>query len=72
MRKKHGHSLHDHVVRELGKQIVSGRWPVGFPIPPDTTLCATLHVSRTALREGLVALAAKGLLEAKQRVGTVV
>jgi len=72
MRKKHGHSLHDHVVRELGKQIVSGRWPVGSPIPPDTTLCATLHVSRTALREGLVALAAKGLLEAKQRVGTVV
>jgi DNA-binding FadR family transcriptional regulator len=72
MRKQHGHSLHDHIVRELGKQIVSGRWPVGSPIPADTILCATLNVSRTALREGLVSLAAKGLLEARQKVGTVV
>jgi DNA-binding FadR family transcriptional regulator len=72
MRRKHGHSLHDFIVRELGQQILSGRLPVGKPIPADTTLCSTLHISRTALREALIALAAKGLVQARQKVGTVV
>src|SRR5579862_6896812 len=72
VRKKHRHGLHDYIVREIGQQIISGRFPVGIPIPPDTTLCSALHISRTALREALIVLAAKGLLEARQKIGTVV
>jgi DNA-binding FadR family transcriptional regulator len=72
MRKAHGHSLHDYVVREIGQQIVSGKLPVGKPLPVEATLCSTLKISRTALREALIDLAAKGLVEARQRIGTVV
>jgi len=72
MQKKHGRSLHDQVVREIGQQIVWGKWPVGTPLPHDTVLCARLHISRTALREALITLASKGLLEARQKIGTIV
>ena len=72
MRKKHRHSLHDYVVKEIGQSIVSGRFPVGLPIPDVDALGAKLQVSRTALREALIVLAAKGLLEARQKAGTVV
>jgi len=69
---KQRQSLHTYVVREIGKHIVSGKWPHGRPIPGDAALCATLGVSRTALREALRVLATKGLVEARQKVGTVV
>jgi DNA-binding FadR family transcriptional regulator len=72
MRKKHGHRLHDYIVREIGQQIISSRLPPGKPIPPETTLCANLNISRTALREALIVLASKGLVEARQKIGTVV
>ena len=72
MRKRRRHSLHEYVVRELGHGILLGKYPVGSPLPPDAALCERLHVSRTALREALIVLAAKGLIEARQKVGTVV
>ena len=72
VRRRHRHGLHHYVVREIGQQILGGRLPVGRPLPSDSTLCATLHVSRTALREALIVLASKGLIEARQKVGTVV
>lgn len=70
--RKPGHRLHDYIVREIGQQIVTGKLPPGKPIPSDTKLCATLNISRTALREALIVLAAKGLVEARQKVGTIV
>jgi DNA-binding FadR family transcriptional regulator len=72
MRKKSRHSLHHYVVREIGQKILFGEFVVGQPIPPEGILCSTLHVSRTALREALIVLAAKGLIEARQKIGTVV
>jgi GntR family galactonate operon transcriptional repressor len=72
MARKHGHSLHDYVVRAIGQKIVSGKWPVGETIPDLNTLRAGLKVSTTALREALIALATKGLIEAKQKIGTIV
>jgi len=72
MRNRRRHSLHHHIVRELGQQILSGEWKVGEAIPNDQDLGARFHASRTAVREALVALAAKGLVEARQKVGTIV
>ena len=66
------HGLHNSVVREIGRCIVSGELPQGKPLPSESTLGSTLGVSRTALREALRVLAAKGLVQAKQRTGTIV
>jgi DNA-binding FadR family transcriptional regulator len=72
MRRSKGRSLHDYVVQRLGRNIVNGTYPVGRPIPSETDLCLTLEISRTALREALVSLSSKGLLQARQKVGTIV
>jgi len=66
-----GRGLHGQVVNELGTRIVSGR--LG---PEDSIdlgqLEAELDVSRTVLREALKVLAAKGLVDARQKRGTFV
>jgi DNA-binding FadR family transcriptional regulator len=64
--------LHERVIAEIGRGIVSGQWPPGTWLPSEMVLVSTLGVSRTALREALRVLGAKGLIEAKQKVGTVV
>ena len=58
------------VVQTLGRRIVSGHYPQGAALPNEALLCEELGVSRTALREGVKVLVAKGLLVARPRVGT--
>jgi DNA-binding FadR family transcriptional regulator len=64
--------LHDHAVSALGIAIVSGRLPEGKPLPIQSELGEQLGVSRTVIREATKVLAAKGLLQSRPRVGTVV
>ncbi|MBD8891140.1 FadR/GntR family transcriptional regulator [Roseibium litorale] len=61
---------HAHVVAELGGEIVAGVFPVGSTLPGDAELEQRFHVSRTVLREAMKTLAAKGLVEARARIGT--
>lgn len=63
-------SLHGQVVHELGKRIVSGVLCEGEVLPNETELGAEFEVSRTALREGIKVLTAKGLLASRTRTGT--
>ncbi len=63
-------SLHDRVVEELGRRIVSGNLDAGSVLPREEVLAGQLSVSRTALREAVKVLAAKGLLESRPKVGT--
>ena len=63
-------SLHGRVVHQLGVRIVSGRIAAGSVLPNEADLGTELSVSRTALREGIKVLAAKGLLESRTRTGT--
>jgi DNA-binding FadR family transcriptional regulator len=65
-----GRNLHGQVVNELGRRVVSGGYPAGALLPNEEQLCQGLQVSRTALREAIKVLAAKGLLEARPRIGT--
>ena len=58
------------VVDHLGLAIVSGRQPEGSLLPGDTELLERYGVSRTVLREALKTLEAKGLVEARAKVGT--
>lgn len=63
-------SLHGQVVHELGKRIISGQLSEGEVLPNEADLGAEFEVSRTALREGIKVLAAKGLLASRTRTGT--
>lgn len=69
-RRYSSRSLHGQVVHELGKRIVSGVLREGEVIPNEAELGAEFEVSRTALREGIKVLAAKGLLVSRTRTGT--
>ncbi|KKB08300.1 FadR/GntR family transcriptional regulator [Devosia chinhatensis] len=63
-------NLHSDVLWELGYAIVSSQYPQGSILPPDSELLERFGVSRTVLREALKTLAAKGLIEARARIGT--
>jgi len=58
------------VVEDLGRAIVSSRQPEGSLLPGDSELMERYAVSRTVLREAIKTLSAKGLLQAKARIGT--
>lgn len=72
MNKIRGQGLHERVVREIGRRIVSGELPEGKSLPRELVLLETLGVSRTALREAMRVLSAKGLVAARQKTGTAV
>ena len=65
-----GRNLHGKVVNEMGRRVVSGGYCAGALLPNEEQLCHELQVSRTALREAVKVLAAKGLLEPRPRIGT--
>lgn len=65
-------NFHSHVINELGAGVISGRFPVGSILPNDAALMDEFNVSRTVLREALKTLEAKGLVEARPKVGTKV
>ncbi|NKJ19930.1 FadR/GntR family transcriptional regulator [Dyella sp. SG609] len=62
-------TLYGHVMHELGQRIVSGRVKPGDVLPREETLAENLGVSRTALREALKVLSAKGLIASRTGVG---
>jgi DNA-binding FadR family transcriptional regulator len=62
--------MHGRVVEYLGRRIVSGEFPDGSRLPNESELAARLGVSRGGVREAVKALAAKGLVEPRPRLGT--
>lgn len=65
-----GASIHDRVTSQLAMRILSGRYPQGSALPTEAELGAEFGVSRTAMREATRTLAAKGLIQPRQRGGT--
>ncbi|GAA3824868.1 MULTISPECIES: FadR/GntR family transcriptional regulator [Amycolatopsis] len=63
-------TLHGQVVEWLGRRIVSGELAHGSQLPNEADLAAQLNVSRGGVREAVKALAAKGLVEPRPRLGT--
>ena len=55
-------SLSDSVYDQLSKEIVSGHFAPGEPLPPERTLCALLQVNRGAIREAVKRLSQAGLV----------
>jgi DNA-binding FadR family transcriptional regulator len=63
-------TMHGQVVEWLGRRIVSGELSDGSQLPNEADLAAQLKVSRGGVREAVKALAAKGLVEPRPRLGT--
>jgi DNA-binding FadR family transcriptional regulator len=64
--------LHGTIARDLGIAIIAGKYKPGDLLTGEVDSSVRLKVSRTAYREAVRILAAKGLVEAKPRVGTKV
>lgn len=64
--------VHGRVVELLGRRILGAELAPESVLPPETELAQQLGTSRTAIREALKVLAAKGLVEARQKRGTTV
>jgi DNA-binding FadR family transcriptional regulator len=58
------------IARDIGMQIVSGRFKPGEILHGEIETSGRLHVSRAAYREAVRILAAKGLVKAARKVGT--
>ncbi|SEQ54528.1 transcriptional regulator, GntR family [Devosia sp. YR412] len=63
-------NFHTFVINEIGLGIVTGKFAVGSILASDAVMMETYGVSRTVLREALKTLEAKGLVEARPKVGT--
>ncbi|HEY1366747.1 MAG TPA: FadR/GntR family transcriptional regulator [Gaiellaceae bacterium] len=62
--------LHGEVVHRIGLMILRGELRPGDPLPAESDLSDEIAVSRTVLRESVKVLAAKGLVEARPKIGT--
>ncbi len=62
--------IHGAIARDLGVLIVSGRYKPGEVLNGEVAASGRLQVSRTAYREALRILAAKGLVESRPKTGT--
>jgi DNA-binding FadR family transcriptional regulator len=62
--------LQGRLITALGEAIVAGRYKPGSVLPREGELMAELGASRTSVREALKVLAAKGLVEMRQKIGT--
>lgn len=62
--------VHQIVVAELARRVLTGQFPSGSLLPSMEELGAELGVSRSAMREAIKVLSAKGMLEVRPRIGT--
>jgi GntR family transcriptional regulator, galactonate operon transcriptional repressor len=62
--------LQARVIDGIGRQIVGGHYAPGDLLPREAELADQFEVSRTSVREGMRVLAAKGLVDIRQKIGT--
>ncbi len=62
--------IHGTIARDIGIRIVSGIHQPGEVLDGEVAASDQLHVSRTAYREAVRILAAKGLVESRPKTGT--
>ncbi|MBT3219971.1 MAG: FadR family transcriptional regulator [Proteobacteria bacterium] len=65
-------SLKEVFIQRFEELILTGKLSIGEKLPSERNLAAQLGVSRPVVHEGLVELAAMGLVTLRPRVGTVV
>ena len=65
----HEAKIHGSVVDAIGRWILGGTYAPDDLLPREDDLAVELGVSRTSIREAVKVLSAKGLLQARRRVG---
>lgn len=68
-RANRGMNLTQQVADTLGNAIINGKYGDHNPVPSEAVLCEQLEVSRSAAREAVKSLAAKGLITSRARQG---
>lgn len=63
-------NLQGHVLQQLGQWIVKGGVAPGQALPTEPEIAAQFDVSKTVVREAIRGLAAKGMVQARTRLGT--
>lgn len=66
---KPGLNLTQQIAHHLGASIINGHYGDHNPVPSEAVLCEQLDVSRSAAREAVKSLAAKGLISSRARQG---
>lgn len=62
-------NLSQQITNELGRAIISGHYTSQTGLPTEGKLCEQFKISRTAIREAVKMLAAKGLVTSRPRQG---
>ena len=62
--------LHGSIAHDIGVDIAAGRYRPGDVLPSEDDFSIRLKVSRTAYREAIRILGAKGLVESRPKTGT--
>ena len=63
-------SLHRSVAQDIGARILNGEFAPGTLLPNEAEWCASFGVSRTAVREAIKMLMAKGLILSRPKIGS--
>lgn len=65
-------NLTQQLTHKLGEAIVKGDYPIGSRMPSEAVLCEQFAVSRSATREAVKMLSAKGLISSRPKQGITV
>lgn len=65
-----GRRLHGAIAYKLGTEILSGKYLPGDTLPAEVAFAGELKVSRSAYREAIQVLTAKGLIASRPKAGT--
>jgi DNA-binding FadR family transcriptional regulator len=63
-------SLHHSVAQDIGARILNGEFAPGTLLPNEAEWCEAFGVSRTAVREAIKMLMAKGLILSRPKIGS--
>lgn len=66
------HRLYRQIADRIGALIADGEYPPGTRLPPERDLATQLQVSRTSVREALIALELGGLIDIRMGSGIYV
>lgn len=67
-----GPPLHQQILDQIERRIVSGQWPPGHRLPFEVDLAKSFGVSRMTMNKVLTRLADAGLIERRKRSGSFV
>ena len=69
-KRRNGQMLHQAVAQDIGTRILKGEFAPGTLLPKEARWSRKYKMSRTAVREAIKMLAAKGLIVSRTRVGS--